>query len=569
MSIDPTIHPPVKVPTGWQMIGEKAMLSGRMHITVGLKRSNMDKLRDVFEESSTPGRPGFLNHLSWEEMGKLVRPSDEALGAVIGALAANGATGIEVAPHGDYVTASVPMTNLESLTSSSFQTFVSSGNSSEKIYRIAGGIKLPASVAKYVDTFTGLHGFPLHSKPRAKKDTLVPNTLISPGKISQTYSINRKAVSRSGASNIQAIFQSQAQYTTPDDLTNFCKHISDLDPVMDPPVPGVNCSISKFVGKNDPSDPSDESMLDVEYLIGIQHAMGEQVPTWVYSYPGSDFCADLLLWAKDIAADAQYPYVVSMSYTVQALNFCDVSTVKRLSEDVQKFGAMGITVILASGDLGSGGGENDEGKLNPGFPASIPHALSVGSTEFAEAGQGMEQATTGFGSGGGFSWDFEVPSYQSDAIKDYLAKNPQIGDKKYASNGRGSPDVALLGSLFSIYADGEWKSADGTSASTPTWGGIISLLNEDCLSVSGGKKTLGFVNPLFYQNPDVFTDITKGDNAIDYNGHPAAFGGWKCTEGWDAVTGLGTPIFPKLQAVVKKACSNSAHVQDSKESIVV
>jgi tripeptidyl-peptidase-1 len=320
-------------------------------------------------------------------------------------------------------------------------------------------------------------------------------------------------------------------------------------------------------------------MLDLDYLIGT----AERVPTWVYSYPGDDFCADLLLWAKDVAADSQYPYVVSMSYTSQALNFCDDSTMQRLSEDVQKFGAMGITVVLASGDFGSGGGMNDKGKLNPGFPASIPYALSVGSTKLANetngwqgeeqastSQQGEEQASTLFGSGGGFSFDFDAPSYQADAIKGYLAKTPQIGNEKYAVNGRGSPDVALLGEKFRIYANGEWKLADGTSASAPTWGGIISLLNEECLSVSGGKKTLGFVNPLLYQNPDAFTDIIKGSNDIDYNGHPAApFGGWKCTEGWDAVTGLGTPIFPKLQAVVRKACGSSTHVKVAKESTLV
>jgi tripeptidyl-peptidase-1 len=83
------------------------------------------------------------------------------------------------------------------------------------------------------------------------------------------------------------------------------------------------------------------------------------------------------------------------------------------------------------------------------------------------------------------------------------------------------------------------------------------------------KKTLGFVNPLFYQNPDAFTDVTKGSNDVDISSSPVSFGGWSCTQGWDAVTGLGTPIFPKLQAVVKKACGNSTRVKDSKESAVV
>merc|ERR1719469_716235 len=143
--------------------------------------------------------------------------------------------------------------------------------------------------------------------------------------------------------------------------------------------------------------------------------------------------------------------------------------------------------------------------------------------------------------------------WQSVAVKAYMAKSPLIGSKKYAPNGRASPDVALLGEKFAVEDDGRVLAVGGTSASTPSWGAIISLLNEDCLSASGGKKTLGFVNPLFYQNPDAFTDITKGSNAIGSN----TKSGWQCTVGCDAVTGLGTPAFTKLQAVVQKACSGS------------
>merc|ERR1712139_49467 len=147
---------------------------------------------------------------------------------------------------------------------------------------------------------------------------------------------------------------------------------------------------------------------------------------------------------------------------------------------------------------------------------------------------------------------------QSDAVKAYLAKNPKTGSDTYATNGRGSPDVSLLGEQFEVYTSGPFGGTEtvivgGTSASTPSWGAIISLLNEECLSASGGSKTLGFVNPLFYQNADAFNDITQGSNAIGEN----AASGWKCTEGWDAVTGLGTPQFTKLQTVVKNACGGS------------
>merc|ERR1711957_252116 len=96
------------------------------------------------------------------------------------------------------------------------------------------------------------------------------------------------------------------------------------------------------------------------------------------------------------------------------------------------------------------------------------------------------------------------PSYQSSAVNSYLAKSPLIGSLKYAKNGRASPDVSLLGEQFTVVEGSDQTIlVGGTSASTPSWGAIISLLNEECLSASGGSKTLGFVNPLFYQNAEV------------------------------------------------------------------
>merc|ERR1719502_2376513 len=516
-----------------------------MDVLVGLSRSNIDKMEKVFEESSTPGNKGFLEHASWEEMGNMIRPSDEAIGTVIGMLASKGATSISVANHGDYIKASVPMRELEVLTEGRFQTFEHKATG-RRLARLAGGVKLPVAAAKYIDTFTGLHGFPLDAAPAVQANATAGGQYVTPSVIFQAYGIDAKSVTQSGKTNIQSIGQFQVQYVSTTDLSKFC---SQFDTQAD-------CSIAKFIGKNSASNPGVESMLDTEYITGV----AEGVTTWVYSYPSMDFCSDLLTWAGDVAAESPHPYVVSLSYGSQKIDFCDSTTRTRLSEDVQKLGAMGVTVVIASGDDGSGGmsrqGSNN-GKLSPSFPASIPHALAVGSTFFDKGLSGEEQATTQFGSGGGFSYDYDQPSYQADAVKGYLAQNPLIGSKEYKKTGRASPDVSLLGEQFEIIVGRDQTMAvGGTSASTPSWGAVISLLNDDCLAASGGKKTLGFVNPLFYQNPDAFNDITKGSNAIGEN----SASGWKATKGWDAATGLGTPNFPKLQAVVKKACGASSVV---------
>jgi tripeptidyl-peptidase-1 len=536
MADDTLIHPPQVVPGGWEISNENADTSGNLEVLVGLKRNNMSKFQAEFEKMTTPGNKAYLNYLSWEEMGNLVRPNEDAIGAVIGALAANGGADIRVAPHGDYVKASVPMRKLETLTSGQFQTFINP-ESGRKLVRQVGGIRLPAKLAKHVDTFTGLHGFPLDPTPASVNDQ---SGDVTPAVIEQTYGIT--SVSKSGKKNIQAIGQFQGQYVSPTDLSKFCQTYDS----------GADCTIDKFVGKNTASKPGIESMLDTEYIEGL----GKGVSTWVYSYPSFDFCSDLLTWANDVAGESEHPYVVSLSYGSQKIDFCDSTTIKRLSEDVQKLAGMGITTVIASGDDGSGGttrqGSNN-GKLSPSFPASIPYALAVGSTFFETGLSGEEQATTQFGSGGGFSYDYTMPSYQADAVNAYLAKSPQIGSKKYASGGRASPDVSLLGEKFAVEDGGRVLAVGGTSASTPSWGAIISLLNDDCLSASDGSKTLGFVNPLLYKNADAFTDITKGTNAIGSN----SGNGWKATAGWDAATGLGTPNFAKLQTVVKAACGGS------------
>ena len=94
---------------------------------------------------------------------------------------------------------------------------------------------------------------------------------------------------------------------------------------------------------------------------------------------------------------------------------------------------------------------------------------------------------------------------------------------------------------------GHVLAVGGTSASAPTFAGIVSLLNEHQLQ--NGKKPLGFLNPWLYANAQAFTDVTQGTNAIGRGTGPIKYG-FSCTKGWDAATGLGTPLFKKLVEVL-------------------
>ena len=145
-----------------------------------------------------------------------------------------------------------------------------------------------------------------------------------------------------------------------------------------------------------------------------------------------------------------------------------------------------------------------------------------------------------FSSGGGFSNVFARPDYQSAAVDSYLTNHPPAADPSvYNSTSRAFPDVSANGWNIATYADDQFFLNSGTSASAPIFASIVTLLNEE--RIKAGKGPVGFINPTLYANPDMFNDITEG-----YNLGCNAAVGFTATEGWDPVTGLGTPIFPKM-----------------------
>lgn len=67
---------------------------------------------------------------------------------------------------------------------------------------------------------------------------------------------------------------------------------------------------------------------------------------------------------------------------------------------------------------------------------------------------------------------------------------------------------------------------------------IVTRINERRLAA--GKSPVGFINPTLYAHPYVLNDIKNGSNpGCNTNGFQAV-------EGWDPLTGLGTPNFPKM-----------------------
>lgn len=199
------------------------------------------------------------------------------------------------------------------------------------------------------------------------------------------------------------------------------------------------------------------------------------------------------------------------------------------------------------------GGANN---LWPSWPAGSPWVTAVGATRFLDdrVTNGTEAAVSaedGFGSGGGFSWINDAPAYQEAAIAHYMkeAKLPKA-PAAFNKNGRGTPDVAALGTGYALIVGGQpMPGVGGTSASAPVFASLISRINDE--RVAAGKKPLGFLNPFLYANPGAFNDVTVGSDKVDRNGESLPYG-YDCAKGWDPVTGLGTPKYAELLAAAMK-----------------
>jgi tripeptidyl-peptidase I len=263
--------------------------------------------------------------------------------------------------------------------------------------------------------------------------------------------------------------------------------------------------------------------------------------------------------------------VISISYGVSEYD-APVNYTKRQCNEFLKLGLQGHTIIYASGDYGVAsfpGDDSDSGCLgddqtiyNPSFP-TCPYVTDVGATRLYDNQTVLDpesalQANLGpgaelFASAGGFANYFTVPDYQKSAVADYFqyhdpglpyyianenATNIGAGGGFYNRAGRGFPDVSANGAEFRAYTNLTDYHYYGTSLAAPIWGSIITLINEERTAV--GKGPVGFINPTLYENTWVFNDIKNGSNP------GCGSAGFNAVEGWDPVTGLGTPQYPKL-----------------------
>ncbi len=332
-------------------------------------------------------------------------------------------------------------------------------------------------------------------------------------------------------------------------------------------LPPINIQIINPLGTK-PFDPTNKDMvgwagettLDVQIIHAIAPDAGIVVLTSPVSETEGIIGLPEFLQLEQYAIDHHLGSIISQSWGASEVTLKDAAG----KREVQKWDAFfqkettqqGITFFSSSGDNGATDYSNLRAtKLSPtpttSFPADDPWVTSVGGTTMIRNGSRIEEMvwnSNGGASGGGFSDFFATPSFQ---------KTLPSSVQSELQNRRGVPDVAgdadpLTGLAF--YQDGAWMLTGGTSASAPLWAALIAVANQ----MAG--HSLGFINPALYKMAMTshyaqdFRDITVGNNDVNYKG--VSVQGYPAVQGWDPVTGLGTPnaeqLLPDLIAALKQ-----------------
>lgn len=503
-----------------------------LELTFALKQENVDVLEDILAKVSDPNSQLYGKYMTIDEITELVSPSYESITVIQDWLKRHHVTQCSLNANRDFLVCWMSCKAAEELLPGSIFYYFSHDKMSKKVIRSASRYHVPSFIAEYLDFVGGLHRFPAVNffKTHKEATTTLDNQAgavhigVYPKVLRERYNLTAEDVG-SHPNNSQVVAQFLEQYFSQSDFSEFMSMFVGSDFVH-------RIQIDKVIGPNS-GRSGIEATLDTQYIAGL----GANITTWFWSTGGRHENQEPFLeWMMAVGNTSAVPWVHSVSYGDNE-DSLSVAYMRRINTEFMKAGVRGISILFASGDDGAGCKKN---KFRPSFPASSPFVTTVGGTGFKNPfGTGKEFAYEI--SGGGFSNVFAQPSYQSKQVAHFLSTEGVPSSDYFNKTGRAYPDVAALSRHFWVVNNRiPVPGVAGTSAATPTVAGIISMVNEHRLH--NNQPTLGFLNPFLYQNPQALFDVTSGCNEGCLSGDK----GFCATDGYDPVTGNGTPNFPEL-----------------------
>lgn len=572
-----------RLPDGWRLTDQQFDPDQVWHtFYLALPTCCPDEVEAELWRRSDPNSEFYGQWLSQEELFDLVR-DEEAVEHVVEWLNGTGVTDIH--EYGDNLVVNATLTQIGQLFNCTVYQFLH-GTSGRLHYAVWNGeLQVPFWISPWLEMVGGLLEFPRMSGRGVKwsnrwrgsgVDVEGGDPWVTPYGLRKMYNVT------TGLNWNHSCSQAVAEFTgmtcvTNSDLALFL-NASGLAhyQMTDSHMLGDKCDLNV-------SYPGTESSLDIQYQMAFQNSPDQfylNVDEWLYEM------------TVELSAMESPPLVISMSYGWNEAQQCDPSVfgqcywnappeeyTRRVNLEFAKLGLRGVTLVASSGDSGPNGRSNmgcsanasDPDPFRPVFPTDSPYVLSVGGNIVVEpvlANQsdpelppacqnascvvGGEERNCDYDrcmwtAGGGFSNYFEMPWWQYTAVQQYLNGSTVKPHAYFNQEGRAYPDVSLVAHNYMVWIGGYSSGVDGTSASSPAFSAMVTLLNN--LRASQGRGSVGMIGPLLYNCTSCFTDITVGHSNSTEEGDCQY--GYNAGVGYDPVYGLGTPNFGLLYEYVR------------------
>ncbi|KAF2087747.1 subtilisin-like protein, partial [Saccharata proteae CBS 121410] len=558
-------------------------------VRIGLKQSNLHLGPGFLRDVAHPASPNFGKHWTLDEVVDKFAPSTESIDSVRHWLVSDGGINVQRLTLSDnkaWFAFDATVTEMESLLHTKYHKFRRSSDDAMLVG--CDEYHIPRDVQKHIDFITpGVKLEQLHTGKVNKRNPDLPNdvfqqsapevrpkdplslngwdcslAMIAPC-YRALYGLPQLDLGKTvNPNNTLGLYEPNKNTYIQHDLDLFYNTYAPYIPQ------GYHPIIKNFYGAHTPNPPNTtgpkyapgEETLDVTLPMSLVYPQDvtvyHQGPIGGTSFIGGlfsaidgSYCTRNHFNETVACPHLDPPKVISVSYGMGE-GTEPSAWQDRTCNEILKLGLRGTTFLCASGDAGVGPDKSCNGDDHTGFlgsfPVSCPWATAVGATKFTKGGNAtMHEKAIQF-SGGGFSNVYEAPDYQTDAINRYF---DVIGGSPYPyyegawnanktgrfnRRGRGFPDVSANGLWWNMFLNGNHSSVAGTSQSIPAFAAVVNLLNEELV------RPIGFLNYILYENPQVMKDITIGHNPGCHTD------GFFTAEGWDPVSGLGTPDFPAM-----------------------
>lgn len=393
----------------------------------------------------------------------------------------------------------------------------------------------------------------------------------------------------------QSVFATSTEHFSNTDLAAFQSHFGF------PNMPGI--AKNGHATNQCPPSGSNATMSCKEGNLDMQYLMGTaQNTSTIFWWVPSSSIDPFALWSVLVANETSPPTSHAISWG--SMEFLQSPVLMTLFNiEAMLLASMGVTIVVSSSDDGAANYltssgtclcENDSGShllswrnsfsesfsgqgYFPSFPATSPYVTAVGATMGPETGDPEIAAQSQLGgvitSGGGFSVFFSSPSWQSKTTKEYLREHAP-SKTGFNPNGRGYPDLSLIGVDYAVMLNGGLTAMYGTSCVPPVLAGWVSLINAKRRR-AGLNTTIGWLNPTLYHvgyNAThgmgttinaTFNDVVSGHNRCCHTNTASGSDANCCASGftaecgWDPVTGWGSIDFPAFERMFFPSGSSS------------